>query len=53
MNQSRLTLLGVVLKTIVAHTITYVIMGLLASTILDYAAFLCGVQPQRHDAADE
>ena len=39
MNQSRLTLLAVVLKTIVAHTITYVIMGLLASTLLDYARF--------------
>ena len=39
MNPSRLTLLAVVLKTIVAHTITYVIMGLLAATILDYARF--------------
>ena len=39
MNRSRPILLGVVLKTIVAHTITYFIMGLLASTILDYARF--------------
>jgi hypothetical protein len=39
MNQARPTLLGVILKTVVAHTVTYFIMGLLASTILDYAGF--------------
>jgi hypothetical protein len=36
MNRSAPTLLGVILKTVVAHTITYFVMGLLASTILDY-----------------
>jgi hypothetical protein len=36
MNRSAPTLLGVTLKTVVAHTITYFVMGLLASTILDY-----------------
>jgi hypothetical protein len=42
MNQARPTLLGVILKTVVAHTVTYIIMGLLASTILDYAGFFAG-----------
>ena len=36
MNRSGPTLPGVILKTVVAHTITYFVMGLLASTILDY-----------------
>jgi hypothetical protein len=42
MNQARPTLLGVILRTVVAHTVTYIIMGLLASTILDYAGFFAG-----------
>ena len=33
------TLLEIVVKTIVTHTVTYFIMGLLASTLLDYASF--------------
>jgi hypothetical protein len=37
--QTRPTLLEVLVKTIVTHTVTYFIMGLLASTILDYARF--------------
>jgi hypothetical protein len=37
MNKNQPTLLGVVLKTIVTHTLTYFIMGFLASSILDYA----------------
>jgi hypothetical protein len=32
MNRSGPTLPGVILKTVVAHTITYFVMGLLAST---------------------
>jgi hypothetical protein len=39
MNRSGPTLPGVILKTVAAHTITYFVMGLLASTILDYGAF--------------
>ncbi len=39
MNQTRPTLLEAVVKTIVAHTVTYFIMGLLASTLLDYTRF--------------
>jgi hypothetical protein len=38
-SQTRPTLLEVVVKTIVTHTVTYFIMGLLASTILDYTRF--------------
>jgi hypothetical protein len=38
-NQTRPALLEVLLKTIVTHSVTYFIMGLLASTILDYASF--------------
>jgi hypothetical protein len=37
MDQSRPTLIEVIVKTTVTHTITYFIMGLLASTIFDYA----------------
>lgn len=39
MSQTRPTLPEAVVKTIVTHTITYFIMGLLASTILDYTRF--------------
>ncbi len=39
MNQTRPTLVEVLVKTIVTHTVTYFIMGLLASTILDYTRF--------------
>ena len=39
MTQTRPTLLEALVKTIVTHTVTYFIMGLLASTILDYARF--------------
>jgi hypothetical protein len=38
-NRTRPTLLEAVVKTIVTHTVTYFIMGLLASTILDYERF--------------
>jgi hypothetical protein len=36
MDQSRPTIIEVILKTIVTHTITYFIMGLIASTFLEY-----------------
>jgi hypothetical protein len=39
MDRTRPTLFEVLVKTIVTHTVTYFIMGLLASTILDYARF--------------
>lgn len=39
MNQARPTLLEVVVKTIVTHTVTYFVMGLLASALLDYTRF--------------
>src|SRR5512136_1016480 len=39
MNQTRRTFWEVVAKSSVTHTVTYFIMGLLASTILDYARF--------------
>ena len=39
MTQTRPTLLEALVKTIVTHTVTYFIMGLLASTILDYTRF--------------
>ncbi len=39
MNRTRPTLLGVTVKTLVTHTVTYFIMGLLASLLLDYARF--------------
>lgn len=39
MNQTRPTLFETVVKTIVTHTVTYFIMGLLASTLLDYTRF--------------
>jgi hypothetical protein len=35
-DQSRPTILEVILKTIVTHTITYFIMGLIASTVFEY-----------------
>ena len=38
-NQIRPTPVAVVIKTIVTHTVTYFIMGLLAFKILDYARF--------------
>jgi hypothetical protein len=38
-NRAHPTLFEVLVKTIVTHTVTYFIMGLLASTILDYARF--------------
>jgi hypothetical protein len=37
MDQARPTFAEVMVKTIVTHTITYFVMGLLASTIFDYA----------------
>ena len=37
MGQSRLTIIEVIIKTIVTHTVTYFIMGLLALQIIDYA----------------
>jgi len=37
--QTRPALLEVLVKTVVTHSVTYIIMGLLASTILDYARF--------------
>jgi hypothetical protein len=39
MNQTRPIFSEAVIKTIVTHTVTYFIMGLLASTILDYTRF--------------
>ncbi len=39
MNHARPTLLGVTVKTLVIHTVTYFIVGLLASLLLDYARF--------------
>ena len=39
MNQTRRTFWTIVVKSIVTHTVTYFIMGLLASTILDYTRF--------------
>ena len=36
MDQSRPTIVEVILKTIVTHTVTYFIMGLLASTFFEY-----------------
>ncbi|HUV88452.1 MAG TPA: hypothetical protein VMY80_02275 [Anaerolineae bacterium] len=39
MSQTRPTLIEAIVKTIVTHTVTYFIMGLLASTILDYTRF--------------
>ncbi len=39
MNRTRPTLLGVTVKTLVTHTVTYFIVGLLASLLLDYARF--------------
>lgn len=42
MRQTQPTLLEVLVKTIVTHTVTYFIMGLLASVILDYARFFAG-----------
>ncbi|KYF91901.1 hypothetical protein BE17_19690 [Sorangium cellulosum] len=39
MSQTRPALLEIVLKTVVTHSTTYVVMGLLASSILDYTRF--------------
>ncbi len=39
MNQTRPSLNETLVKTIVTHTVTYFIMGLLASTMLNYAGF--------------
>jgi len=39
MNKARPTLIEALVKTSVTHTVTYFIMGLLASTMLDYARF--------------
>jgi hypothetical protein len=39
MSHTRPTPIETVVKTIATHTVTYFIMGLLASTILDYARF--------------
>jgi hypothetical protein len=39
LNQSRPTLLEVVIKTALTHTVTYSIMGMLALTLLNYAGF--------------
>ena len=39
MNQTRPNLNEAVVKTVVTHTVTYFILGLLASTILNYAGF--------------
>ena len=36
MDQSRPAIVEVILKTIVTHTITYFVMGLIASTVFDY-----------------
>lgn len=38
MNDGRITFWSLALKTIVVHTVTYFLMGLLASTLLDYGA---------------
>jgi len=37
MNDSRLSFWGITLKTMVVHTITYFVMGLLAFVLLDYS----------------
>lgn len=39
MSQTRPTLVETLIKAVVTHTVTYFIMGLLASTILDYSRF--------------
>ena len=36
MDQSRPAIVEVILKTIVTHTVTYFVMGLIASTVFDY-----------------
>jgi len=36
MEQSRPAVTAVIIKTIIAHTVTYFVMGLLASTLLNY-----------------
>src|SRR5688572_7206024 len=38
MKENQISLLGLTLKTIVAHTLTYFLVGLVASTVFDYAA---------------
>ena len=39
MSQTRPTVFEVIVKTIVTHTVTYFILGLLASTFIDYTRF--------------
>ncbi len=39
MNSTQPTLFSVLLKTMITHTVTYFIMGLLAYTVFDYARF--------------
>jgi hypothetical protein len=39
MSHASPTPLGVIVKTVVTHYVTYFIMGLLASTLLGYAAW--------------
>ena len=38
MKENQITLVGLTLKTIVAHTLTYFLVGFLAFTLFDYAA---------------
>jgi hypothetical protein len=38
MNQKSITFLGLTIKTIVVHTLTYFVIGLVAFTLLDYTA---------------
>jgi hypothetical protein len=40
--EKRITFLGLTIKTIVVHTVTYFIMGLLAFTFLDYKTAFAG-----------
>jgi hypothetical protein len=40
--EKQITLFGLTIKTIVVHTVTYFIMGLLALTILDYRTTFAG-----------
>ena len=38
MKENQITLFGLTLKTIVAHTLTYFLVGLVASIVFNYAA---------------
>jgi hypothetical protein len=42
MTQEKPTLGGITVKTIITHTVTYFIMGLLASTLFDYGGLYAG-----------